>query len=120
MLYAVEKDSPAYLEKLVPTIEAFTIKEFQKFNLDTMDTVLDVVQTKYPKLIYDLYVKGADIMLTNSGTKKYNLFIDFLTVMKRRLLTVGLIAEWNDFMSALRRKEARKKNLINMFNVAEL
>ena len=117
---AVEKHSPNDLDQLVETIEAFTIKEFQKFNANTLDPLLDVMQTRYPRVIFDLYSKGSEIMMTNSSNKKYKMYVDFLTAMKTRLLTVGLVSEWNDFVAKVRKKEIRKKNLINMMNVADL
>jgi len=118
--FSVEKHSPKDLDTLVETIEKFTIKEFQKFNLNTMDSILDVMQTRYPKVIFDLYSKGSDIFLTNSSTKKYKLYVDFLIVMKQRLLTVGLVKEWNEFIGQVRKREIRKKVLINLLNVNDL
>ena len=118
--FAVESNSPDDLGELVETIKAFTIKEFQKFNLTTMDSLLDLMQEGFPQEIFDLYSKGAEIMMTNSSSKKYKVFVDFLLAMKGRMLAVGLVDEWNDFVKKVRKKEIRKKNLINMMDVHDL
>ena len=118
--FAVESNSPDDLGELVETIKAFTIKEFQKFNLNTMDSLLDLMQEGFPQEIFDLYSKGSEIVMTNSSSKKYKMLVDFLLVMKGRLLAVGLVDEWNDFVAKVRKKEIRKKNLINMMDVHDL
>ena len=118
--FAVENNSPESLGELVETIKAFTIKEFQKFNLNSMDSLLDLMQEGFPQEIFDLYSRGAEIMITNSSSKKYKIYVDFLVVMKGRLLAVGMIDDWNDFVKKVRKKEIRKKNLINMMDVHDL
>jgi hypothetical protein len=118
--FAVEKHSPKSLKKLVKTIEAFTIKEFQKFNLNTMDPLLDVVQSLYPKVVFELYSKGLEIVQTNTTSKKYKITVDYLIAMKGRLLAVGMVSEWNDFIAKVRKREIRKKTLINLLNVNDL
>ena len=118
--FAVESNSPDDLGELVETIKAFTVKEFQKFNLSTMDSLLDLMQEGFPEEILDLYSKGSEIMMTNSSSKKYKMYVDFLVAMKGRLLAVGLVDEWNDFVKKVRKKEIRKKNLINMMDVHDL
>jgi hypothetical protein len=118
--FAVEKHSPKDLDKLVATIEGFTIKEFQKFNQRTMAPLLDVMQMLYPKVVYDLYVRGSDIFISNTSTKKYQIYVEFLSDMKARLLTIGMVSEWTEFIAAVRRREIRKKVLINLLNVNDL
>jgi hypothetical protein len=118
--FAVEKHSPPDLDILVKTIDAFAIKEFQKFNLNSMDSLLDVVQTRFPERIFDLYKRGSDIFITNSSTKKYKIYVDFLIVMKTRLLAMGLVKEWNEYIAQVRKREIRKKVLINLLNVNDL
>ena len=118
--FAVESNSPDDLGELVETIKAFTIKEFQKFNLTAMDALLDLMQEGFPQEIFDLYSKGSEIMMTNSSSKKYKIYVDYLVAMKGRMLAVGLVDEWNDFVKKVRKKEIRKKNLINMMDVHDL
>ena len=120
--FEMERISPSHLKILLPIIEEFAKKEFQQQRIDTMDRLLDGVQTAFPEFILPLYETGSDLILSSlqGNVKQYKLYCSFASTVKRRLLELGQKADWKAFITDVRQKNIRKKNLIRQMDVNEL
>merc|ERR1712232_1412966 len=120
--YEIDRISSKNLRILLPFIEEFAKKQFQEQNIETMDKLLDGVQASYPDFIVSLYQTASDLLLSGLGTgvKHYKLYANFATTVKRRFLEIGKKSEWKAFITEVRQKNNRKKNLIKQLDVNDL
>ena len=119
--FEMERIAPKQLKKILPLIEEFAKKEFQQLRLNTLDKLLDGVQQFFPDFILPLYETGSEFLLSNATTvKQYKTYCDFALILKRRLCDLKKQNDWKEFIADVRRKNARKKNLIKQLDVNEL
>mmetsp|Transcript_10827 Transcript_10827/g.17038 ORF Transcript_10827/g.17038 Transcript_10827/m.17038 type:complete len:460 (+) Transcript_10827:5253-6632(+) len=120
--FETERISSDGLSILLPLIEEFAKKEFQQQRTDTMDHLLDGVQGFYPDFIVDLYQTASDLLLSSlqGNVKQYKLYANFAAVVKRRFLEINKKSSWKAFISDVRTKNIRKKNLIRQLDVNDL
>lgn len=120
--FEIERIDSNGLNKLLAFIEDFAKKEFQQQRIDTMDRLLDGVQTSFPDFIIDLYKSASDLILSTlqGNQKQYKLYCNFASIAKRRFMDMGKKAEWKAFIAEIRSVNARKRNLIKQLDVNDL
>ena len=119
--FEIERIDSDQLKKLLPFIEEFAKKEFAQQRIDSMDRLLDGVQSFYPDFILPLYESGSDMLLSNcSNAKQYKLYCNFALILQRRLLELNKKKDWKAFITEVRQKSKRKTNLIKQLNINEL
>jgi len=119
--FEVERQQPKQLQRILPIIDKYAKKEYQKCNISTLDRLYDSVQQSNPDFIIVTYSRGSEILITNLPATKYNLYCDFLKALKKRLtVDLGVPKEWDSFIAGVRKEHGRKKKLVQMLNVAEL
>jgi len=96
--FEVERISPHDLSHLLPLVDKYAKKEFQRFQINS----------------------GSEILATNVQPKQYQLYADFLKIVHRRCMETNKQAEWTAFVAKVRREQARKKKLIQIMNVDEI
>lgn len=119
--FEVDRQKPKDLDKILPIIEKYAKKEYQKCNINSLDRLYDSVQQKHADFIKIMYSRGSEILISNLAATKYNLYCDYLKVLKKRL-TVDLQVpkEWDTFIAGIRKEHKAKKKLMQLLNVAEL
>jgi uncharacterized Zn finger protein len=118
--FEVERISPHDLSHLLPLVDKYAKKEFQRFNLYSLDRLFDSLQSYFPDQLLQIYYNASEILATNMQPKQYQQYADFLKVFARRCNELNKQAEWAAFVGKVRREQARKKKLIQIMNVDEI
>jgi len=118
--FEVERISPHDLSHLLPLVDKYAKKEFQRFQINSLDRLFDSLQTYFPDQMLQYYYSGSEILATNVQPKQYQLYADFLKIVHRRCMETNKQAEWTAFVAKVRREQARKKKLIQIMNVDEI
>jgi len=119
--FEVDRQDAKQLDKILPTVEKYAKREYQKCNISTLDRLFDNMQQKHADFVKVTLSKGSEILITNLAATKYNLYCDFLKNLKKRL-TIDMKApkEWDAFIAGVKKEHKAKKKLLQLLNVAEL
>jgi len=92
----------------------------EKKQFTRMESVLDLVQLKAPKLIMGLYVGACEVALLNLKTGDYHAFVDAVKKIRDRLAKkLESPEDWEEFLKTIKEKYTGKKKLIAMMDLVQ-